>query len=171
MKFALNGALTIGTLDGANVEIREEVGAENFFLCGHTVEGVQEVKSRGYDPWSYYQDNTELRETLDLINSGFFSPGHRELFRPLVDSLLYRDDYLLLADYQSYVDRQDEVGRIFQDQDRWTRMSILNVARMGKFSSDRAIWEYCRDIWQVQPMEVDLEELTLEPIILRERQA
>jgi len=171
MKFALNGALTIGTLDGANVEIREEVGAENFFLCGHTVEGVQEVKSRGYDPWAYYQDNTELRETLDLINSGFFSPGHRELFRPLVDSLLYRDDYLLLADYQSYVDRQDEVGRIFQDQDRWTRMSILNVARMGKFSSDRAIWEYCRDIWQVQPMEVDLEELTLEPIILRERQA
>jgi len=93
------------------------------------------------------------------------------LFRPLVDSLLYRDDYLLLADYQSYVDRQDEVGRIFQDQDRWTRMSILNVARMGKFSSDRAIWEYCRDIWQVQPMEVDLEERTLEPIILREPQA
>jgi glycogen phosphorylase len=168
MKFALNGALTIGTLDGANVEIREEVGPENFFLCGLTVAGVQEVKSQGYDPWSFYQDNPELREALDLIASGFFSPGHRELFKPLVDSLLYRDDYLLLADYQSYVDRQDEVGRTFQDQVRWTRMSILNVARMGKFSSDRAVWEYCRDIWQAEPMEVDLEELSLEPVYLRE---
>ncbi len=170
MKFALNGALTIGTLDGANVEIREEVGPKNFFLFGHTVAEVQELKSRGYDPWSYYRDNSELRETLDLISSGFFSPGDRGLFQPLVDSLLYRDDYLLLADYQSYLDRQDEVGRIFRDQDRWTRRSILNTARMGKFSSDRAIGEYCRDIWQAQPMEVDLEELTLEAVNLREHQ-
>ena len=171
MKFALNGALTIGTLDGANVEIREEVGPKNFFVCGHTVEEVQELKSRGYDPWSSYRDNPELRETLDLVSSGFFSPKDRGLFKPLVDSLLYRDDYLLLADYQSYVERQDEVGRAFKDQERWTRMSILNTARMGKFSSDRAIREYCRDIWQAQPMEVDLEELTLEPLMLRERQA
>ncbi|MFW6123567.1 MAG: glycogen/starch/alpha-glucan phosphorylase, partial [Thermodesulfobacteriota bacterium] len=171
MKFALNGALTIGTLDGANVEIREEVGPKNFFLFGHTVAEVQELKSGAYDPWSYYRDNPELREALDLIKSGFFSPGDRGLFQPLVDSLLYRDDYLLLADYQSYLDRQDEVGRIFRDQDRWTRRSILNTARMGKFSSDRAIGEYCRDIWQAVPMEVDLEELTLEPLILRERQA
>ncbi|MFW6127538.1 MAG: glycogen/starch/alpha-glucan phosphorylase, partial [Thermodesulfobacteriota bacterium] len=171
MKFALNGALTIGTLDGANVEIREEVGPKNFFVCGHTVEEVQELKSRGYDPRSYYRDNPELRETLDLISSGFFFPKDRGLFKPLADSLLYRDNYLLLADYQSYVERQDEVGRAFQDQERWTRMSILNTARMGKFSSDRAIREYCRDIWQAQPMEVDLEEHTLEPLMLRERQA
>jgi glycogen phosphorylase len=167
MKFALNGALTIGTLDGANLEIREEVGPENFFLFGHTIEEVVNLKSRGYDPWSYYHDNVQLRETLDLIGSGFFSPWDRRLFAPLVDSLLHRDEYLLLADYQSYVDRQDEAGQIFQNQHRWTRMSILNAARMGKFSSDRAIREYCRDIWQAQPMEVDLEEITLEPINLR----
>lgn len=170
MKFALNGALTIGTLDGANVEIREEVGPENFFSFGHTVEQVQEVKSRGYDPWFYYHDNVQLREALDLISSGFFSHGDRDLFQPLVNSLLYRDEYLLLADYQSYVDRQDEAGQIFRDQQRWTRMSILNTARMGKFSSDRAIAEYCRDIWEVQPMEVHLEEITLEGLNLRERQ-
>jgi starch phosphorylase len=162
MKFAMNGALTIGTLDGANVEIREEVGAQNFFLFGHTVEEVQDLKSRGYDPAGYYHDNTHLREALDLISSGFFCHGDRGLFAPLVDTLLHGDEYLLLADYQAYVDRQDEVDQIFQDQKRWTRMSILNVARMGKFSSDRAILEYCRDIWQVQPMPVELEDLTLE---------
>jgi len=167
MKFALNGALTIGTLDGANIEIREEVGAENFFLFGHTIEGVLDLKSQGYDPWYYVHDNPHLREALDLIGSGFFSHGDRQLFAPLVDSLLHRDEYLLLADYQAYVDRQDEVGQTFKDQKRWTRMSILNVARMGKFSSDRAIREYCRDIWQAQPMEVELEELTMEALNLR----
>jgi glycogen phosphorylase len=162
MKFAMNGALTIGTLDGANVEIREEVGAENFFLFGHTMEEVQDLKSRGYDPASYCHDNPHLREAVDLISSGFFCHGDRGLFAPLVDTLLHGDEYVLLADYQAYVDRQDEVDQIFQDQKRWTRMSILNVARMGKFSSDRAVREYCRDIWQVQPMPVDLEDLTLE---------
>jgi glycogen phosphorylase len=167
MKFGLNGALTIGTLDGANVEIREEVGPENFFLFGHTAPEVAALKSSGYNPFAYYQDNPHLKEALDLISSGFFSHGDRGLFAPLVDSLLNRDDYLLLADYQSYVDRQDEAGQIFQDQVRWTRMSILNVARMGKFSSDRAIQEYCRDIWQAEPIEVELEELTLEPITHR----
>ncbi len=167
MKFALNGALTIGTLDGANVEIREEVGPENFFLFGHTMEEVQNLKSRGYDPTGYYHDNPHLRETLDLISSGFFCHGDRGLFAPLVDSLLHGDEYLLLADYQSYVDRQDEVDQIFGDQKRWTRMSILNVARMGKFSSDRAVREYCRDIWQVQPMPVELEDLTLNNMGLR----
>jgi starch phosphorylase len=162
MKFAMNGALTIGTLDGANVEIREEVGAQNFFLFGHTIEEVQDLKSRGYDPAGYYHDNAHLREVLDLISSGVFCHGDRGLFAPLVNTLLHGDEYLLLADYQAYVDRQDEVDQIFQDQKRWTRMSILNVARMGKFSSDRAILEYCRDIWQVQPMPVELEDLTLE---------
>jgi starch phosphorylase len=149
MKFAMNGALTIGTLDGANVEIREEAGPENFFLFGLTAEGVQHLKSGGYEPQRYYHDDDELREALDLVSSGFFSYGDRELFKPLVDSLLYHDDYLLLADYRSYVDRQDEVGDIFRDEKRWTRMSILNAARMAKFSSDRAIREYCEKVWEV----------------------
>jgi glycogen phosphorylase len=161
MKFALNGALTIGTLDGANFEIREEVGPENFFLFGHTIPEVADLRSRGYDPWEYYDDDVQLREALDLIGSGFFSHGDKGLFAPLVESMLYGDDYLLLADYRSYVDRQDEVGQIFQDQTRWTRMSILNVARMGKFSSDRAVREYARDIWQAGPMAVELMDLTL----------
>ncbi len=152
MKFAMNGALTIGTLDGANIEIREEAGPENFFLFGLTAEGVQHLKSGGYEPQRYYHDDDELREALDLVSSGFFSHGDRELFKPLVDSLLYRDDYLLLADYRSYVDRQDDVDKIFRDERRWTRMSILNAARMGKLSSDRAILEYCEKVWRVRPI-------------------
>ena len=164
MKFSLNGALTIGTLDGANIEIREEVGPENFFLFGHSVEEVQNLKAQGYAPYYHYQTNEHLMEVMDLIGSGFFSHGDRELFRPLLESLLYWDEYLLLADYQSYIEKQDEVGLLFQDQNRWTRMSILNTARMGKFSSDRAIREYCDCIWQVQPKPVDLEEITLAQI-------
>jgi starch phosphorylase len=152
MKFSLNGALTIGTLDGANVEIREEVGAENFFLFGLTAEEVQRLKSQGYRPEDYYRNNDTLREVLDQIRSGFFSHGDRDLFKPLVDSLLYDDQYLLLADYRSYMDCQDEVGRAFLDPLRWTRMSILNTARMGKFSSDRSIREYNEKIWKVKPL-------------------
>ena len=152
MKFAMNGALTIGTLDGANVEIREEVGPENFFLFGLTAEQVQNLKAGGYAPKHYYQDDGELKEALDLISSGFFSHGDRELFKPLVNSLLCHDEYLLLADYRSYIDRQDEVGQIFRDEKRWTRMSILNAARMGKFSSDRAIREYCEKVWRVKSL-------------------
>ena len=152
MKFSLNGALTIGTLDGANVEIREEVEAENFFLFGLTAEEVQRLKSQGYRPEDYYRNNAALREVLDLIGSGFFAHGDRELFRPLVDSLLYDDPYLLLADYQSYIDCQNEVGRVFREPARWTRMSILNTARMGKFSSDRSIREYNDKIWKVKPL-------------------
>jgi glycogen phosphorylase len=152
MKFSLNGALTIGTLDGANVEIREEVGAENFFLFGLTAEEVSRLNSQGYRPEDYYRNNEPLREVLDQIRSGYFSHGDRELFRPLVDSLVYDDQYLLLADYQSYVDCQDAVGRAFQDPARWTRMSILNTARMGKFSSDRSIREYNEKIWKVKPL-------------------
>jgi glycogen phosphorylase len=147
MKFSLNGALTIGTLDGANVEIREEVGAGNFFLFGLTAEQVYETKLRGYNPMDYYNSNEQLREAVDMIASGYFSGGDREMFRPLVDSLLQRDEYLLFADYQSYIDCQDEVGRVFRDQEKWTTMSILNVAGMGKFSSDRAVREYCEKIW------------------------
>jgi starch phosphorylase len=152
MKFAMNGALTIGTLDGANVEIREEVGAENFFLFGLTAEEVVDLKGGGYNPLEYYEHHQELREAIDLIGSGYFSHGDPQLFQPLMTSLLYRDEYLLLADYRSYVEKQDEVGHIFGDEKRWTRMSILNAARMGKFSSDRAIREYCEQIWRVRSL-------------------
>ncbi len=156
MKFALNGALTIGTLDGANVEIREEVGPENFFLFGLTAGQVQGAKSGGYNPSSFYASNPLLREVIELIRGGHFSPGAPDLFRPLLDTLTGHDDYMLFADFQSYIDRQAEVGKAYRDSERWTRMSILNVARMGKFSSDRAIKEYCRDIWKVVPIKVDM---------------
>jgi starch phosphorylase len=152
MKFSMNGALTIGTLDGANVEIREEVGPENFFLFGLTTEEVHSLKIRGYNPGSHYESNLNLKETIDKIGSGVFSRGDRELFRPLVDSLLNRDEYMLLADYQSYVECQDLVSKSFKDKRSWTHMSILNVARMGKFSSDRSIREYCDKIWKVKSL-------------------
>jgi starch phosphorylase len=158
MKFSMNGALTIGTLDGANVEIREAVGPENFFLFGLTTEEVDKLKSGGYNPRSYYDADPELREALDSISSGVFSNGDRDLFKPLVDSLLSRDDYLLLADYRAYVDCQERVSRAYRDQKNWTRMSILNVARMGYFSSDRSIREYAEKIWRVKPMAVDVPE-------------
>jgi starch phosphorylase len=156
MKFTMNGALTIGTLDGANVEIREEVGEENFFLFGLTVEEVLEIKSRGYNPRRYYESNANLREAIDLIASGHFSGGDADRFKPLVDSLLYHDEYMLLADYQSYVDCQDRVSEAFRHQKRWTRMSILNTARSGKFSSDRSIRDYCERIWNAKPVKVEL---------------
>ncbi len=155
MKFSMNGALTIGTLDGANVEIREEVGAENFFLFGLTAREVAELKARAYKPRAFYEDNETLRLVLDRIREGHFSRGDANLFMPLVDELLFQDQYMLLADYQPYIDAQDKVSETWRDQEQWTRMSILNVARIGKFSSDRAIREYCRDIWKVEPMSVD----------------
>jgi len=157
MKFAMNGALTIGTLDGANIEIREAVGAENFFLFGLTVEEVRSLKASGYNPRDYYNSNLHLKEAIDLISSGLFSRGDRELFKPLVESLLSRDEYLLFADYQSYVERQDEASRTFCDRDHWTRKSILNTARMGRFSSDRSIHEYSDLIWKAQPVHVELD--------------
>ncbi|MGA9755228.1 MAG: glycogen/starch/alpha-glucan phosphorylase [Desulfobaccales bacterium] len=152
MKFGLNGSLTIGTLDGANVEMREAVGPENFFLFGLTAPEVSDLKARGYHSLSYYENNDELREVIDLISSGYFSHGDTRLFQPLMASLLYHDEYLVLADYQAYVDCQGEVDRAFRDQERWTRMSILNVARLGRFSSDRAIREYCEHIWRAKPL-------------------
>jgi starch phosphorylase len=152
MKFAMNGALTIGTLDGANIEIRDAVGAENFFLFGLTIAQVEEAKARGYTPRRIYDGNPGLREAIDLIAAGDFCDGDRELFRPLVESLLSSDDYLLCADYQSYVDCQARVGEAYRDRANWARMAILNCARMGRFSSDRSIREYCRDIWSVSPI-------------------
>jgi len=154
MKFALNGALTIGTLDGANVEIREEVGAENFFLFGLTVEQVRELKLRGYRPQEVAEKNASLREVLDFIGSGALAGGDRNLFRPFLDRLLYDDPFLVLADYQAYVDCQEEVSALWRDQRAWTRKAILNVARMGKFSSDRSIRDYCEQVWQVKPVKV-----------------
>ncbi len=152
MKFTMNGALTIGTLDGANVEIMEEVGAENFFLFGLTVEEVMAQKAAGYNPYSCYENNPALKKIIDQISSGYFSNGDTEIFKPLVDHLLRSDEYMVMADFQSYVDCQAKVGQAYLDIDNWARMSVLNVARSGKFSSDRSIADYARDIWNYEPM-------------------
>jgi starch phosphorylase len=149
MKFAMNGALTIGTLDGANIEIRDAVGHENFFLFGLTSDQVQHKLANGYYPRAIYESNAYLREVIDGLGSGLFSHGDRNLFRPLLDQWLEHDTYLLFADYQSYVDCQDRVSETYRDQEKWSRMAILNAARVGKFSSDRSIREYCQNIWQV----------------------
>jgi len=154
MKFSMNGALTIGTLDGANIEIREEVGAENFFLFGLKTPEVQELKANGYNPWDYYSSNDTLKGVLDLVAQGHFSHGDPALFQPLLDNLLHHDPFLVLADYQAYIDCQDQVSQAYRDQDNWVRMSILNAARTVKFSSDRSISEYCEDIWKVKPLPV-----------------
>ena len=157
MKFSMNGALTIGTLDGANVEIREEVGEENFFLFGLNVGEVMGQQASGYRPLDYYNNNGELKGVIDLIASGYFSHGDHELFRPIVDSLLHNDQYMLFADYQAYINCQEKVSAVFEDKKAWTKMSVLNTARMGKFSSDRSIADYSRKIWDVQPFPVELK--------------
>jgi len=152
MKFALNGALTIGTLDGANVEIREEVGAENFFLFGLTAAEVTEIKARGYNPRDYYEKNDALREVIDFMRSGALGHSNSDLFRPLIENLLNHDPFLLFADYQAYIDTQERVSALWRDSAAWTRQSILNTARMGKFSSDRSIRDYCARVWKVRPV-------------------
>ena len=153
MKMALNGALTIGTLDGANVEIMEEVGEDNIFIFGLTTPQVAEAKANGYNPRDYYNANAELKQVLDMIGSGFFSVEEPNRYQPIVDNLLNNGDhYLLLADYASYIAKQDEVGKLYQDQEEWSRRAVLNVARMAKFSSDRTIAEYASQIWNVQSM-------------------
>jgi starch phosphorylase len=154
MKFALNGALTIGTLDGANVEIREQVGPENFFLFGLTAGQVDEIKSRGYQPRDCYEQDTNLRQVLDFIASGALADGDANLFRPLVDNLLWHDPFLVLADYASYVECQGRVSALWEDRPAWTRQSVLNVARMGMFSSDRSIRDYCAQVWRANPIPV-----------------
>lgn len=155
MKFSLNGALTIGTLDGANVEIRELVGAENFFLFGLNAEEVAALKADGYNPRYYYETNPILRQVVDSLADGTFSSGDRALFQPIVDSLLNRDEYLHLADFQAYLECQDRVDDFYRDYDQWARMSILNTARCGFFSSDRTIREYAEAIWQIKPVTVN----------------
>jgi len=153
MKFSLNGALTIGTYDGANVEICEAVGAENFFLFGLNADEVINVKRHGYQPYEIYSNNSGLKEVIDLIQSATFSKGDTNLFKPIIDSLLGQDPYLVLKDFQPYIDCQQKVSDAYKDKDHWTKMSILNVARMGKFSSDRSIREYCEKIWHVKPLQ------------------
>ena len=156
MKFAMNGALTIGTLDGANVEIREEIGPENFFNFGLSAADVEALARAGYRPEAYYAANEDLRAALDMLVSGVFSHGDTELFRPLVESLIHQDPFFVLADFAAYIDAQAAVDRAYQDPAAWTRRSILNTARIGPFSSDRAIAEYCQDIWNVAPVPVTL---------------
>jgi starch phosphorylase len=157
MKFMMNGALTIGTLDGANVEMREEAGEENFFLFGLSAQEVERLWREGYRPADCARAHPELQDALDLIASGAFSRGDRELFRPMVDNLLHSDPFLVLADYADYVACQERVGAAWTDPRRWDRMSILNTARSGKFSSDRAILEYCERIWAMSPVPVTSE--------------
>lgn len=158
MKFALNGAVTIGTLDGANIEIREEAGADNFFLFGMNADEAAALRASGYNPHSFYEANHHLKAVIDMLGSGHFSRGDRDLFKPILDNLLYQDQFMVLADFASYLDAQMAVGSAYKKQEEWTRKSIYNVARMGKFSSDRSIQEYCRDIWKVEPVRIELKE-------------
>ena len=153
MKLALNGAVTVGTLDGANIEIRDRVGASNFFLFGLTADEVTAVQQAGYSPRAYYDNDTELKAAVDAIASGAFSGGDREAFEPIIASLINRDEYMVFADYRSYIDCHDRAGPTWADQDRWTRMSILNTARSGFFSADRTVRDYCR-IWHAEPVPV-----------------
>ena len=153
MKLALNGALTIGTLDGANIEIMEEVGADNIFIFGLNTQEAAAKRNSGYNPWDYYHANPDLKLTLDMIGSGYFSPEQADLFRPIIDNLTQRgDNYLLLADYADYIAAQERVEALYRDQQQWTRRAILNVAGMGKFSSDRTINEYAEKIWGANPV-------------------
>ncbi len=155
MKLALNGALTVGTLDGANIEIRDRVGADNFFLFGITADQAVALRQGGYSPRAWYRDDAELKAAMDALASGIFSGGDREAFEPVISSILDWDEYLVLADYRSYIDCHDRaVGPTWTDDARWTRMSILNTARSGYFSSDRTVRDYCRDIWHAEPVPV-----------------
>ncbi|MDB5050648.1 MAG: glycogen/starch/alpha-glucan phosphorylase [Fibrobacteres bacterium] len=157
MKFSINGALTIGTLDGANIEIREEVGADNFFLFGLTAEQVMAKRASGYNPLEYIDKDPRLMAVMELFRTSYFCPEEPTLFNPLVDNLIFKDEYMLMADFGEYVASQQKVSELYRNQDEWTRKAILNVARMGKFSSDRTILEYNRDIWNATPVPIELD--------------
>jgi len=156
MKFAMNGALTIGTLDGANVELRELVKPENFFLFGKTEREIMNLKNKGYNPQSFIENSIELKEVLRLIEIGHFSNGDKELFKPLLNSLKGLDPFFVMADFDDYLNTQDIVSKAWNDKKKWNKMALLNTARSGYFSSDRAIREYCDSIWKVMPMPVDI---------------
>jgi len=153
MKLALNGALTIATRDGANNEIADAVGSENIFMFGHVYDELRHLRQRGYDPAAIYETNEELKRVLDMIRTGYFSPEQPDLFVPIFDALVrHGDHYMLLADYDAYVKCQDRVEATFRDPRRWTRMAILNVARMGPFSVDRLVREYATAVWEAKPV-------------------
>ncbi|MFA5266073.1 MAG: glycogen/starch/alpha-glucan phosphorylase, partial [Opitutaceae bacterium] len=155
MKLSLNGALTLGTLDGANVEIGEEVGADNIFIFGMTVDEVAALRAKGYNPWDFYNADEELRAVIDWLGSSYFTPTEGAAFSPIVHSLLQGGDpFMVLADFRAYSDCHARVAAAFADKTRWARMAILNTARMGKFSSDRTIREYARDIWNLPQVHV-----------------
>ncbi|CAH2009634.1 unnamed protein product [Acanthoscelides obtectus] len=151
MKFMLNGALTIGTLDGANVEMAEEMGDENIFIFGMTVDEVEDLKRKGYNAMDYYNANPELKQVVDQIQNGFFSPGNPDEFRDLADILLKYDRFYLFADYEAYIKKQEEVNSVYENQAKWVEMAIHNIASSGKFSSDRTIIDYGKDIWGIEP--------------------
>ncbi|BDQ03110.1 glycogen/starch/alpha-glucan phosphorylase [Ignavibacterium sp.] len=155
MKFAANGALTIGTMDGANIEIREEVGEENIFIFGLLAEEVVELKAKGYNPRKYYESNPSLKRVIDMIASNYFNPKEPGIFNDMINGLMNVDYYCVFADYQSYIDTQDRVAQEFLNQEEWTKKSIYNVARIGKFSSDRAVSEYAKKIWNVKPVKLN----------------
>jgi len=155
MKLALNGAVTIGTLDGANIEIKEHVGADNIFIFGRNVDEVNELRASGYNPWEWYHANPELRQVLEMIGGGYFSPSEPDRYQAIIQTLTDGgDNYLLLPDFDSYIAAQDEVDALYRDTEAWSRMAILNVARMGWFSSDRTIREYAERIWKIKPVPV-----------------
>jgi len=156
MKFALNGAVTIGTLDGANIEILEEVGSDNIFIFGKNADEIVQLKGQGYDPKAFIQKSVLLQKVLHLIETDLFSLSEHGLFRPILDELTQHDEYCLMADFDAYVAAQLAAERAYSDRNRWARMSILNVARCSKFSSNRTIHEYCRNIWGVQPVDIPL---------------
>jgi starch phosphorylase len=159
MKFALNGALTIGTMDGANIEIREEVGDDNIFIFGLLAHEVMKVKNNGYDPKNYYRKDPELKRVIDMLANDYFNKNEPGIFKPIVESLLNVDYYCLLADYRSYIKTQEKVSNLYKDMDKWAQKSVLNVARIGKFSSDRSVQEYAKNIWKVKPIKVDIEKI------------
>jgi starch phosphorylase len=155
MKFALNGALTIGTLDGANIEIKNEVGDENIFIFGLTAEEIVQKRTEGYSPAVYYESNPDLHMIVDMIKNNYFNKNEPGIFEPIVNELLYRDYYFVMADFLSYIIAQQKAEETYLDNDSWTRKSIINVANMEKFSSDRAIKEYAKDIWDVEAVEIE----------------
>jgi starch phosphorylase len=158
MKFGLNGAITIGTMDGANIEMWEEMGDDNIFIFGLRTNEVSEVRAKGYNPWDFYHKNEKLKKVMDLISLGFFSPEEPQLFRPIFDSLLNGGDrYMVMADFDSYVQCQKTLAEAYSKPDKWTKMSILNVANMGRFSSDRTIQQYAEDIWGVKAIPIKLD--------------
>ena len=156
MKFAMNGALTLGTLDGANVELRDLVKPENFFLFGKTESEIMKLKNKGYSPKKFIEKSPQLKEVLRLIEIGHFSNGDKELFKPLLNSLTGSDPFFVMADFEDYLKTQEIVSKAWNDKQKWNKMALLNTARSGYFSSDRSIREYCDSIWKVSPMPVEI---------------